>query len=124
EEEHRGNRHHDEHHDGGDGGLLAGRPGDLLALGAHFLQELERTDFRHGFGQIGIPSPTFKDETDRRILLGESSSRKSVAGPLTMAASLLPVAQTVKPPPLSAPAPGSGAGAGDRPERAQGGGWR
>ena len=29
------------------GGLAARRPGDLLALGAHFLQELEGTGSRH-----------------------------------------------------------------------------
>ena len=48
QEEDRGDDHHHEHHHGGDGRLLARRPGDLLRLGAHFLQELERTDLRHG----------------------------------------------------------------------------
>src|SRR5690242_9088447 len=45
--------------------------------------------------------------------LGKCSSRKSVAGPLTMAASLLPVARTVKPPPLS-PRAGQRRGGGRR----------
>ena len=42
-------RDHDEHHGGGDHGLAPRRPGDLVGLGAHLLQELERTDLRHDF---------------------------------------------------------------------------
>ena len=40
-------RHHDEHHDGGDQRLAPRRPGDLVGLGAHLLEELERADLRH-----------------------------------------------------------------------------
>src|SRR5688572_12080833 len=47
EEEHRCDGHHDENHGGGDRGFTPRRPGDLLALGAHFLQKLERTDLCH-----------------------------------------------------------------------------
>src|SRR5215467_12931436 len=47
QEEDRRDRDHHEDHRGGDGGLAPGRPGDLLGLGAHLLQELERTDLRH-----------------------------------------------------------------------------
>src|SRR6202035_5069315 len=44
EKEDRSKCHHHEHHDGGDGGLTAGRPGDLVGLRAHFLQEFERAE--------------------------------------------------------------------------------
>src|SRR4051795_9881864 len=44
EEEHRGERDHHEHHDGGDRGLAPRRPGDLRGLAAHFLQEFERAE--------------------------------------------------------------------------------
>lgn len=43
-EKDRGHRDHDEHHDSGDHGLAAGRPGDLGGLRAHFLQEFERAE--------------------------------------------------------------------------------
>src|SRR4029077_14707144 len=46
QKEHGGNGDHHKHHGGGDGGLAPARPGDLLSLGAHLLQELERTDLR------------------------------------------------------------------------------
>src|SRR6516165_3098113 len=47
QEEYGGDGHHYEYHGSGDGGLAPTRPRDLLRLGAHLLQELERTDLRH-----------------------------------------------------------------------------
>src|SRR6266487_4689452 len=47
QEEYGGDGHHYEYHGSGDGGLAPARPGDLLRLGAHLLQELKRTDLRH-----------------------------------------------------------------------------
>src|SRR5262249_19092032 len=47
QEKYGGDGHHYEYHGSGDGGLAPTRPRDLLRLGAHLLQELERTDLRH-----------------------------------------------------------------------------
>src|SRR6266540_5293817 len=47
QKEHGSERHHDEHHCGGDCGLATRRPSDLFGLGAHFLHELERACFCH-----------------------------------------------------------------------------
>src|SRR5262249_37003374 len=47
QEEYGGDGHHYEYHGSGDGGLAPTRPRDLLRLGAHLLQELERSDLRH-----------------------------------------------------------------------------
>src|SRR5205823_9398118 len=44
EKENRSQRHHDEHHDGGNRRLAAGRPSDLGSLRAHFLQKFERAE--------------------------------------------------------------------------------
>ena len=66
-------RHHDEHHGGGDQRLAPRRPGDLVGLGAHLLQELERAELGHGgYGswrfQIGTRRPTFEDGIGGRSL--------------------------------------------------------
>src|ERR1700726_4211387 len=87
QKEDRRDDHHDEHHDGGHGRLLARRPRDLLRLGAHFLQELEGTDLCHSSYQIGISRPTLRTRPATPFLLGKCSPRKSVTGPLAMAAS-------------------------------------
>src|SRR3954452_2874838 len=55
---------HDEHHDGGDHGLFARRPGDLLGLGADLLQEFERTDLRHA---LTLSSDVCSDRPERRV---------------------------------------------------------
>src|SRR6266851_8858536 len=56
-----------EHHGGGDRGLAPARPSDLGRLLAHFLQELERTDFCHCFNStcvlilmVSIPDASFR----------------------------------------------------------------
>jgi hypothetical protein len=47
QKEHRGGSGHHKHHCRRDDGLTAGRPRDLLRLGAHFLQKLELADIGH-----------------------------------------------------------------------------
>src|ERR1700730_17830205 len=91
QEENRGDDDHHEHHHGGDGRLLARRPGDLLRLGPHFLQELEWVELCHVQqlvpGSLNkYPRPPFR-RRPTEVLFGECSPRKSVTGPLAMAAS-------------------------------------
>ena len=71
EEEDRRSRGHHKHHDRGDRGFAARRPGDLVTLGAHLLQKLERTDLGHRAFQIGNIGPTEKDETDKAVPFGK-----------------------------------------------------
>src|SRR5581483_7013108 len=47
EKDDRGDRHHDEDHGRGDGGLAPGRPSHLLPLGTDLLHEFEWTDLCH-----------------------------------------------------------------------------
>ncbi len=58
---------HDEHHDGGDRRLAAGRPGDLGGLRAHFLQELERADCHRLMSNVRRQTRmNFRDPNSRR----------------------------------------------------------
>ena len=52
QKEQRGERHHDEYHDGGDDDLLAAGPGDARRLLPHLADELHHVDFRHA-----VPTP-------------------------------------------------------------------
>ena len=72
QEENRRDEDHHEHHHSGDGRLLARRPGDLLPLGPHFLQELEWVDLRHG-STVGIWLPNKSFPT--RLSGGDRNSR-------------------------------------------------
>src|SRR5581483_1819876 len=65
QEEHRGQRHHDQHHRRRDPDLLPGRPRDLWCLLAHLLDELERV-LRH---QPMIPRTAPESAAHSRTLL-------------------------------------------------------
>src|SRR5580700_1608504 len=102
QKEDRRDDHHDEYHDGGHGGLLARRPRDLLRLGAHFLQELEGTEFCHSSYQIGISRPTLRTRPATPFLLGKmlaAEIRYRAAGDGSF---LLPAGHSVKRQPKSA----------------------
>src|SRR5262249_2778786 len=71
EEDSRNRGHHEDHH-GRDRCLTPRRPGDLLALGADFLQKLEGTDFRHAVrlsnGNIRPPHGSTTDPTAKSVM--------------------------------------------------------
>src|SRR5215813_5007496 len=77
QEEHRGDRHHHEHHRSGDRGLATRRPSDLLRLVAHLLHELEYVCLGHDRitgerttedGYIGMQSRIFYLSSVIRLL--------------------------------------------------------
>src|SRR6516225_4510508 len=79
QEEDRGCRYHDEHHQRGDHRFAPARPRDLLGLGSDLLQKLKRTDLCHPgtcgdvvCPQIGTRSPTAKNGTEWRFLFGST----------------------------------------------------
>lgn len=97
QKEDRSDEHHNEHHDRGHGGFLARRPGNLLSLGPHFLQELKRIDLRHAC-LIQQPSPPrlFRRRTDLPDLSGDTFAAEVRYRAADDARYLLPAGRGVK----------------------------